>query len=157
MSTNKTLHGGEKLQHGDEAAALPPPPEAHPVGALTEPLRQADEPPSEATQSPNPRQPDGPAGTAGVMTHHHHAQQDPTYYYESLHMICNQAHSQKRNAEALANYLQQSYAPVDEGECAVGKALRHGADLLGVGGGSVAVQRALVHTLQDSSGAEERE
>ena len=69
MSTNKTtLHEREELQHGDEAAALPPLPEAHPVGALTEPLRQADEPPSEATQSPKPSQPDGPAGTAGVMT-----------------------------------------------------------------------------------------
>ena len=67
MSTNKTLQG--ELQHDDDAAALPSPPEAHPVGAPTEPLRQADEPPSEATQSPNPRQPDGPAGTAGVMTH----------------------------------------------------------------------------------------
>ena len=51
MSTNKTLQG--ELQHDDEAAALPSPPEAHPVGAPTEPLRQADEPPSEATQSPN--------------------------------------------------------------------------------------------------------
>ena len=66
MSTNKTLQG--ELQHGDEAAALPSPPEAHPVGAPTEPLRQADEPPSEATQSPNLRQPDGPAGTAGALT-----------------------------------------------------------------------------------------
>ena len=66
MSTNKTLQG--ELQHGDEAAALPSPPEAHPVGALTEPLRQADEPQSEATQSPNLRQPDGPAGTAGALT-----------------------------------------------------------------------------------------
>ena len=67
MSTNKTLQG--ELQHDDEAAAaLPSPPEAHPVGAPTEPLRQADEPPSEATQSPNPRQPDGPAGTAGALT-----------------------------------------------------------------------------------------
>ena len=77
MSTNKTtLHELEELQHGDEAAALPPPPEAHPVGALTEPLRQADEPPSEATQSPNPRQPDGPAGTAGALTVIH-----PCYRY----------------------------------------------------------------------------
>ena len=67
MSTRKTLQ--EELQHGDEAAALLSPPEAHPLaGAPTESLRQADEPPSEATQSPNPRQPDGPAGTAGVMT-----------------------------------------------------------------------------------------
>ena len=67
MSTNKTLQG--ELQHDDEAAAaLPSPPEAHPVGAPTEPLRQADEPPSEATQSPNLRQPDGPAGTAGALT-----------------------------------------------------------------------------------------
>ena len=70
MSTNKTtLHEGEELQHGDEAAALPPPPEAHPLaGAPTESLRQADEPPSEATQSPNPSQPGGPEGTAGVLT-----------------------------------------------------------------------------------------
>ena len=68
MSTNKTLQG--ELQHGDEAAAaLPSPPEAHPVGAPTDSLRQADEPPSEATQSPKPRQPDGPAGTAGALTH----------------------------------------------------------------------------------------
>ena len=67
MSTNKTLQG--ELQHGDEAAAaLPSPPEAHPVGAPTDSLRQADEPPSEATQSPKPRQPDGPAGTAGDLT-----------------------------------------------------------------------------------------
>ena len=66
MSTSKTLQG--ELQHGDEAAALPSLPEAHPVGAPTDALRQADEPPSEATQSPNPSQPDGPAGTAGVMT-----------------------------------------------------------------------------------------
>ena len=69
MSTNKTtLHEREELQHGDEAAALPPPPEAHPVGAPTESLRQADEPPSEATQSPNPSQPGGPEGTAGALT-----------------------------------------------------------------------------------------
>ena len=68
MSTRKTLLGEQ--QHGDEAAALPPPPEAHPLaGVPTESLRQADEPPSEATQSPNPRQPDGPAGTAGDLTH----------------------------------------------------------------------------------------
>ena len=67
MSTKKTLQ--EELQHGDEAAALLPPPEAHPLaGAPTESLRQADEPPSEATQSPKPRQPDGPAGTAGALT-----------------------------------------------------------------------------------------
>ena len=66
MSTNKTLQG--ELQHGVEAAALPSLPEAHPVGAPTDSLRQADEPPSEATQSPKPRQPDGPAGTAGALT-----------------------------------------------------------------------------------------
>ncbi len=66
MSTNKTLQG--EPQHGDEAAALPSLPEAHPVGAPTDSLRQADEPPSEATQSPKPRQPDGPAGTAGDLT-----------------------------------------------------------------------------------------
>ena len=67
MSTRKTLR--EELQHGDEAAALPSPPEAHPLaGAPTESLRQADEPPSEATQSPNPSQPGGPEGTAGVLT-----------------------------------------------------------------------------------------
>ena len=70
MSTNKTtLHEREELQHGDEAAALLPPPEAHPLaGAPTESLRQADEPPSEATQSPKPSQPGGPPGTAGVLT-----------------------------------------------------------------------------------------
>ena len=67
MSTKKALQ--EELQHGDEAAALPSPPEAHPLaGALTESLRQADEPPSEATLSPNPSHPDGPAGTAGALT-----------------------------------------------------------------------------------------
>ena len=67
MSTKKTLP--EELQHGDEAAALLSPPEAHPLaGAPTELLRQADEPPSEATLSPNPGQPDGPAGTAGALT-----------------------------------------------------------------------------------------
>ena len=66
MSTRKTLLGEQ--QHGDEAAALPPPPEAHPAGAPTESLRQADEPPSEATLSPNPSHPDGPAGTAGALT-----------------------------------------------------------------------------------------
>ena len=69
MSTRKTLLGEQ--QHGNEAAALPPPPEAHPghpAGALTESLRQADEPPSEATQSPKPSQPDGPAGTAETLT-----------------------------------------------------------------------------------------
>ena len=70
MSTKKTLQ--EELQHGDEAAALLHPPEAHPLArALTESLRQADEPPSEATQSPKPRQPDGPAGTAGDLTVKH--------------------------------------------------------------------------------------
>ena len=69
MSTKKTLQ--EELQHGDEAAALLPPPEAHPLaGALTESPRQADEPPSEVTQSPKPRQPDGPAVTAGALTLH---------------------------------------------------------------------------------------
>ena len=69
MSTNKTTLQREELQHGDEAAALPPPPEAHPLaGAPTESLRQADEPPSEATQSPNPSQPGGPEGTAGALT-----------------------------------------------------------------------------------------
>ena len=74
MSTNKTTLQREELQHGDEAAALPPPPEAHPLaGAPTESLRQADEPPSEATQSPNPSQPGGPAGTAGVTTSPHHS------------------------------------------------------------------------------------
>ena len=68
MSTRKTLLGEQ--QHGDEAAALPSPPEAHPLaGAPTESLRQADEPPSEATQSPNPSQPGGPEGTAGVLTY----------------------------------------------------------------------------------------
>ena len=66
MSTRKTLLGEQ--QHGDEAAALPPPPEAHPDGAPTDSLRQADEPPSEATLSPNPSHPDGPAGTAGALT-----------------------------------------------------------------------------------------
>ena len=67
MSTKKTLQ--EELQHGDEAAALLSPPEAHPLaGALTESLRQADEPPSEATLSPNPSHPDGPPGTAGALT-----------------------------------------------------------------------------------------
>ena len=66
MSTRKTLLGEQ--QHGDEAAALPPPPEAHPAGAPTESLRQADEPPSEATLSPNPSHPDGPPGTAGALT-----------------------------------------------------------------------------------------
>ena len=67
MSTKKTLQ--EELQHGDEAAALLSPPEAHPLaGAPTESLRQADEPPSEATLSPNPSRPGGPEGTAGVPT-----------------------------------------------------------------------------------------
>ena len=67
MSMRKTTR--EEQQHGDEAAALPTPPEAHPLaGAPTESLRQADEPPSEATLSPNPGQPDGPAGTAGDLT-----------------------------------------------------------------------------------------
>ena len=69
MSTRKTLLGEQ--QHGDEAAALPPPPEAHPAGAPTESLRQADEPPCEATLSPNPSHPDGPPGTAGALTHNH--------------------------------------------------------------------------------------
>ena len=67
MSTKKTLQ--EELQNGDEAAALLPPPEAHPLaGAPTDLLRQADEPPSEATLSPNPSRPGGPEGTAGVPT-----------------------------------------------------------------------------------------
>ena len=67
MSTRKTLPGEQ--QHGDEASALLSPPEAHPLaGAQTESLRQADEPPSEATQSPNPSQPGGPEGTAGALT-----------------------------------------------------------------------------------------
>ena len=35
-----------------------------------DPLRQADEPPSEATQSPNPSQPGGPEGTAGAHDEH---------------------------------------------------------------------------------------
>ena len=67
MSTRKTLLGEQ--QHGDEPSALPSPPEAHPLaGAPTESPRQADEPPSEATQSPKPSPPDGPEGAAGATT-----------------------------------------------------------------------------------------
>ena len=68
MGLSRNAKSSEKLQHGDEAAALPPLPEAHPAGAPTESLRQADEPLSEATLSPNPSHPDGPAGTAGALT-----------------------------------------------------------------------------------------
>ena len=68
MSTRKTTLL-ENSKHDDVPAAPPSPPEAHPLaGAPTESLRQADEPPSEATQSPNPRQPGGPTGTAGALT-----------------------------------------------------------------------------------------
>ena len=50
-------------------AALLPPPEASPLaGTPMDPLRQADEPSSDAAQSPKPSPPGGPAGTAGVMT-----------------------------------------------------------------------------------------
>ena len=66
MSTRKTTLL-EDSKHDDVPAAPPSPPEAHPLaGAPTDSLRQADEPPSEATLSPNPGQPDGPAGTAGL-------------------------------------------------------------------------------------------
>ena len=70
MSTRVPFDESSGKKHDDVPAAPPSPPEAHPLaGALTESLRQADEPPSEATQSPNPSQPGGPEGTAGALTY----------------------------------------------------------------------------------------
>ena len=68
MSTRNPFDESSK-KHDDVPAAAPSPPEAHPLAeALTESLRQADEPPCEATPLPNPSLPDCLAGTAGTKT-----------------------------------------------------------------------------------------